>query len=221
MSNKKPVIIGVAGGTGSGKTTVSRVIRQRVGLERIAYLQHDSYYKDNSHLSAAKRTQINFDHPESLETSLLIKHLKKLLVGTTIETPTYDFTRHRRLPTTIRVESKPVILVEGILIFAEPELRQMFDVKIFVHTEDDIRFIRRLRRDLEQRGRSVHSVIDQWLTTVKPMHNEFVEPSKRWVDIIIPRGGKNHVAMDMVVTRIESLLEESGERARIKRHLVS
>lgn len=209
MSNKKPVIIGVAGGTGSGKTTVSRVIRQRVGVGRIAYLQHDSYYKDNSHLSAAKRARINFDHPESLETSLLIKHLKKLLSGRTIEMPTYDFTKHRRLSTTIKVEPKPVILVEGILIFAEYKLQKLFDVKIFVDTEDDIRFIRRLRRDIEQRGRSVHSVIDQWLTTVKPMHNEFVEPSKRWVDIIIPRGGKNRVAMDMVVTRIESLLEKS------------
>jgi uridine kinase len=201
-----PVIIGVAGGTGSGKTTVSRLIRERVGLNRIAYVQHDSYYRDASHLPPEERVKINFDHPNSLETPFLIEHLKQLQAGYEIHVPTYDFTTHSRLAVTHTVQCKPVILVEGILIFAEPELRAMFDVKIFVDTEGDIRFIRRLKRDLDERGRSVESVMEQWLTTVKPMHEEFVEPSKRYADIIIPRGGKNRVALDMVVTRVESLL---------------
>ncbi|MGB0383690.1 MAG: uridine kinase [Ardenticatenaceae bacterium] len=206
MSEKNPVIIGVAGGTGSGKTTVSQVIREGVGLERMAYLQHDSYYKDLSHLSQSERDRINFDHPDSLESSLLVEQLHKLLAGESVRVPNYDFATHTRTATTTTVHPQPVILVEGILIFAEPELRKLFEVKIFVDTEDDIRFIRRLRRDIEERGRTTDSVIQQWLATVKPMHNEFVEPSKRWADIIIPRGGKNQVAMDMVVTRIEALL---------------
>ncbi|MGH2544016.1 MAG: uridine kinase [Ardenticatenaceae bacterium] len=202
----EPVIIGVAGGTGSGKTTVSRIIRERVGHERIAYLQHDSYYRDASHLPQEERAKINFDHPDSLETELLIEDLKQLQAGYPIAVPTYDFTTHRRQAVTQPVEPRPVIVVEGILIFAEPELRHMFDVKIFVDTEGDIRFIRRLQRDLEERGRTVESVMGQWLTTVKPMHEEFVEPSKRYADVIIPRGGQNRVALDMVVSRIESLL---------------
>jgi uridine kinase len=210
-----PVIIGVAGGTGSGKTTVSRLIRERVGDARISYLQHDSYYKDASHMPAWERARINFDHPDSLESSLLIEHLTTLQAGYPVAVPTYDFTTHSRLAVTQTVEPQPVILVEGILIFVEPELRDMFDVKIFVDTEGDIRFIRRLTRDIEERGRTVEWVIEQWLTTVKPMHEEFVEPSKRCADIIIPRGGKNQVALDMVVTRIESLLEGS-QRVRAR-----
>ena len=208
MSKIRPVIIGVAGGTGSGKTTVSNVIHERVGFDRITYLQHDSYYKDLTHLTLKERESINFDHPDSLETSLLVEHLHLLLNGKSINVPTYNFATHTRQATTITVYPRPVILVEGILIFAEPNLRTMFDVKIFVDTEDDIRFIRRLQRDIEERNRTTHSVIKQWLTTVKPMHHEFVEPSKRWADVIIPRGGKNLVAMDMVVTRIEALLNK-------------
>ena len=206
MSENRPVIIGVAGGTGSGKTTVSRVIGERVGFHRIAYLQHDSYYRDASHLPPEERTRINFDHPDSLETSLLIEHLLQLRDGVPAEVPTYDFASYCRRDETVRVLPRPVILVEGILIFAEPQLRELFDVKIFVDAEGDIRFIRRLRRDIAERERTVESVVDQWLTTVKPMHDEFVEPSKRWADVIIPRGGKNRVALDMVVTRIEVLL---------------
>lgn len=202
------VTIGVAGGTGSGKTTVSRLIRERVGMEYIAFVQHDSYYRDASHLPPEERVKINFDHPDSLDTPLLMEDLQMLQAGYPISIPCYDFTTHTRLATTQPVEPRPIILVEGILIFAEPILRSMFDVKIFVDTEGDIRFIRRLRRDLEERERTVHSVIEQWLSTVKPMHEEFVEPSKRYSDIIIPRGGKNQVALDMVVSRIESLLRQ-------------
>lgn len=200
------MIIGVAGGTGSGKTTVSRVICERVGTDRIAYIQHDSYYRDASHLPAEARARINFDHPDALESDLLVEHLKILLSGQAVEVPTYSFTTHSREEATRTVRPEPVILVEGILIFAEPRLRALFDVKIFVDTEGDIRFIRRLRRDLRERGREAETVMDQWLATVRPMHEEFVEPSKRYADLIIPRGGKNQVALDMIVARIEGLL---------------
>ncbi len=207
----RPVILGVAGGTGSGKTTVSRIIRERVGNDRIAYLQHDSYYRDAGHLPFEERVRINYDHPNWLETPLLIEHLRMLQEGVPVPVPCYDFTTYCRLEETQPVYPRPVILVEGILIFAEPELRAMFDVKIFVDTEGDTRFIRRLTRDIEERQRTVESVIEQWQRTVKPMHEEFVEPSKRHADIIIPRGGKNRVALDMVVTRIESLLRQGAE----------
>ncbi len=205
-----PLIIGVAGGTGSGKTTVARVILERVGEEHIAYLPHDAYYKDNSHLPLAERAKINYDHPDSLETTLLIEHLKRLRAGFPIERPVYDFTTHSRTAETVTVQPHPIIMVEGILIFAEPELRKLFDVKIFVDTDADIRFIRRLVRDIEERGRTMTSVVEQYLKTVRPMHLEFVEPSKRYADVIIPEGGLNSVAMDMVVARIESLLRERG-----------
>lgn len=204
---ERPVIVGVAGGSGSGKTTVSRAILERVGAERIAYIQHDSYYRDMSHLPPQERARINYDHPDSLETALLVAHLRMLQAGQPVEVPIYDFTTHARLPETRRVEPRPVILVEGILVFAEPDLRALFDVKIFVDTDADIRFIRRLERDTRERGRSMQSVIEQYLTTVRPMHEEFVEPSKRYADIIIPRGGHNRVALDMVTSRILSLLE--------------
>ncbi|HBY94831.1 MAG: uridine kinase [Ardenticatenaceae bacterium] len=208
MEHREPVIVGVAGGTASGKTTVSRAILDRVGADRIAYIQHDSYYRDASHLPPEERVKINFDHPDSLETDLLIGHLHRLQAGQPIEVPVYDFTTYARTRKTKRVEPRPVILVEGILIFAEPGLRELFDVKIYVDTEADIRFIRRLERDLRERERSLDSVIQQYLTTVKPMHEEFVEPSKRHADIIIPRGGHNRVALDLVTARIQSLLQE-------------
>ncbi len=209
MSDRHPpIVIGIAGGTGSGKTTVAQVILRRVGSERIAYLPHDAYYKDNSHLPFEERRKINYDHPDALETSLLVQHIQGLKAGRSIERPVYDFTTHARTRQTVRVDPRPIILVEGILIFVEPALRDLFDVKIYVDTDADIRFIRRLRRDILERGRTLESVIEQYLNTVRPMHLEFVEPSKRYADVIIPEGGLNTVAMDMVIARIERLLQE-------------
>jgi len=207
---KKPgsIVIGVAGGTGSGKTTVAQEILQRVGPDRIAYVQHDSYYRDRSHLPLEERARINYDHPDSLESELLVQHLKQLKEGHPVEVPMYDFALHTRRPETRRVDPRRVILVEGILIFADRSLRDMMDVKIYVDTDPDLRFIRRLQRDLTERGRTMGLVIEQYLSTVRPMHLEFVEPSKRYVDIIIPEGGFNVVALDMVVARILALMGE-------------
>ena len=204
----KPIIIGVAGGTGSGKTTVSQEILRRVGAERIAFIQHDSYYRDQSHLPAEERARLNYDHPNSLESELLVMHLRQLQAGRAVDMPLYDFTRHARRGESRHVEPRRVILVEGILIFAEPALREIFDVKIYVDTDADLRFIRRLRRDITERGRTVELVIEQYEKTVRPMHLEFVEPSKRYADLIIPQGGFNTVAMDMVVARILEMLGE-------------
>jgi uridine kinase len=201
-----PIIIGIAGGTGSGKTTVARVILERVGAHHIALLPHDAYYKDLSDLPQAQRALINFDHPNSLDTPLLVQHLQRLKNGQAIELPVYDFKTHTRTAQTVLIMPQPVIIVEGILIFAEPQLRALFDVKIFVDTDADTRFIRRLQRDIAERGRTSDSVIQQYLNTVRPMHLEFVEPSKRYADVIIPEGGLNTVAMDMVVARIRALL---------------
>lgn len=206
MEREPPVVIGIAGGTGSGKTTVAEVILDRAGAENIALLPHDAYYKDLADLPEVQREIINFDHPDSLETSLLVKHVEQLRRWQAVDIPVYDFATHSRTDKTVRVEPQPVILVEGILIFAEPELRQLFDVKIFVDTPADIRFIRRLQRDLIERKRTIESVIQQYQTTVRPMHEKFVEPSKRYSDVIIPEGGLNTVAMDMVVSRIDALL---------------
>lgn len=209
MQNRKtPLVIGIAGGSGSGKTTAADIILQRVGKNRISYLQHDSYYRELTDLPPNQRAEVNFDHPDSLESDLMIAHILALKDWKAIEVPVYDFTTHSRTGATIHVEPKRVILVEGILIFAEPGLRSLFDVKIFVDTDSDIRFIRRLKRDIEERGRTTEKVIRQYLTTVRPMHMEFVEPSKRYADVIIPEGGLNEVAMDMVIARIESLLKE-------------
>jgi len=205
-SHTTPIVIGIAGGSGSGKTTVAKEIMTRVGAERIAFLSHDAYYRDFGNLSFSERVKINFDHPNSLETDLLIEHIRQLKAGNPVEQPIYNFKAHSRTSKTIRVEPHPVILVDGILIFAEPELRKLFDVKIFVDTDADIRFIRRLQRDISERGRTVASVIAQYRNTVRPMHLEFVEPSKRYADVIIPEGGFNIVAMDMVVARVHSLL---------------
>jgi uridine kinase len=205
-SRPTPITIGIAGGTGSGKTTVAEVILRRVGADRIAFLPHDAYYRDLKDLPRAQRDLVNFDHPDSLETELLVRHLQALRRGEAVETPVYDFTVHARTTRTRRIDPQPVILVEGILVFAEPALRALFDVKIFVDTDADIRFIRRLQRDIEERGRTANSVIQQYQMTVRPMHLEFVEPSKRYADVIIPEGGLNTVAMDMVVARIQSLL---------------
>ena len=201
------LVIGIAGGSGSGKTTVAKQILQRVGPERIAFLQHDSYYKDLSGLPPVQRAEINFDHPNSLETELLIQHIADLRDGKAVEVPIYDFSSDRRTAETFTVYPQKVILVEGILIFTEASLRKMFDVKIYVDTDADLRFIRRLERDLTERGRLTESVIKQYQSTVRPMHLEFVEPSKRYADVIIPEGGFNTAALDMVVARIESLLK--------------
>ncbi|HNC08467.1 MAG TPA: uridine kinase [Anaerolineales bacterium] len=204
---KIPLVIGIAGGSGSGKTTVAQVILNRVGADRIAYLQQDSYYKDLSKLPPAQRDEINFDHPNSLETELLIEHIASLRGMQPVHVPIYDFATDRRTAETFTVMPQNVILVEGILIFVDADLRKMFDVKIFVDTDSDIRFIRRLHRDITERGRSTESVIKQYQTTVRPMHLEFVEPSKRYADVIIPEGGLNVPAMDMVVARIQTLLK--------------
>jgi len=207
---KKPqsLVIGIAGGTGSGKTTVANVILERVGKNHIAYLPHDAYYRELNELPPDQKAAVNFDHPDSLETELMIEHINKLRNGQFIELPIYNFSTHSRTGETIRVDPQRVIIVEGILIFAIPELRKMFDVKIFVDTNADVRFIRRLQRDITERGRTTEMVIHQYLTTVRPMHLEFAEPSKRYANIIIPEGGLNAVAMDMVIARIELLLNK-------------
>lgn len=206
MAQDTPLVIGIAGGSGSGKTTVAQEILQRVGPDRIAYIQHDSYYKELSGLPPAQRAEVNFDHPNSLETELLISHIEKLKSGQAIEVPIYDFSTDSRTDKTFTVNPRRVIIVEGILIFGDPALRALFDVKIFVDTDPDVRLIRRLQRDISERGRTTESVIEQYQSTVRPMHLEFVEPSKRYADVIIPEGGFNRAAMDMVVARIESLL---------------
>ncbi len=203
---KSPIVIGIAGGTGSGKTTVANVILKRVGNHRIAYLPHDAYYRELKDLPPNQRAAVNFDHPDSLESELMLEDIIRLKQWESVYLPVYDFSTHSRTQKTIQVDPQPVIIVEGILIFAEPKLRDVFDVKLFVDTDSDLRFIRRLQRDIAERGRTMEKVIQQYLTTVRPMHLEFVEPSKRYADVIIPEGGLNEVAMEMVIARIESLL---------------
>jgi uridine kinase len=207
MPARSPLVIGIAGGSGSGKTTVAQTILQRVGPDRISFLQHDAYYKDLSGLPPTQRTEVNFDHPNSLETGLLIQHIRQLKEGQPVKVPIYDFSTDSRTDRTFTVQARGVILVEGILIFAEAALRDLFDVKLFVDTDPDLRFIRRLQRDITERGRTTENVIKQYLATVRPMHLEFVEPSKRYADVIIPEGGFNAAALDMVVARIEAMLQ--------------
>jgi len=200
------VTLGVAGGTGSGKTTVATAILDAVGRERIAYLAQDSYYRDVEWESAEQQAAYNFDHPDAVETELLVSHLEALKAGLAVEVPAYDFVIHRRTNRSGLVEPKRVILVEGILLFASARLRELLDFKVFVDTEPDLRLIRRIQRDLSTRGRSLDSVLHQYLTSVRPMHLEFTEPSKRWADVIVPEGGENRVAVDMVVARVRELL---------------
>ena len=202
----KPVIIGIAGGTGSGKTTVARAIYDRVGKERIEWISHDSYYRNFDALTPEERHRVNFDHPDSLETELLVRHLDALCKGSSVEIPVYEFASHSRRSETQRVEPRKVIIVEGILVLAEPDLRKRIDIKLYVDTPADIRFVRRLLRDIKGRGRSLESVVDQYVSTVRPMHEEFVEPSKRYADLIIPEGGENQVALDAIIARVQGLL---------------
>ena len=211
MGNRRPVIIGIAGGTGSGKTTLANAILERVGAERVVWLAHDTYYRDINHIPLHERRIRNFDHPDSLDTHLLVDNLKDLRAGLPTEIPQYDFREHHRLPYTKTVAPRPVILVEGILIFAEAELLELLDVRIFVENEPDVRFIRRLRRDIAERGRTMESVTEQYLKTVRPMHLRFVEPFRHHADIIVPVGGFNKVAINILSDHIEALLTRSQE----------
>jgi len=198
-------MIGVAGGSGSGKTTVARRIREALPPAGVTTLEHDSYYRDRSDISYEERCQLNFDHPESLETSLLVDHLVALREGRPIDVPIYDFKTHRRSEESRRAGPTPVVIVEGILVFVEAKLREQLDIKIYVDTDADIRAFRRIRRDIEQRGRTFESIREQYYRTVRPMHLQFVEPSKRWADVIIPEGGDNKVGIDLVIALIRQM----------------
>lgn len=199
-------VIGICGGTGSGKTTITNRLSRALADSGVLVLQQDHYYKDLSHLPLEERSTCNFDHPNALDTRLFIEHVKQLKEGKSIERPVYDFTQHRRLGETVRLESQPAILVEGILVFENEPLRNLMDIRIFVDTDADLRFIRRLVRDIRDRGRTLESVIEQYQKTVRPMHLEFVEPSKRYADIIIPEGGHNEVGIDLVIQKVRSLI---------------
>lgn len=203
---RSTVALGVAGGSGSGKTSVACAILDAVGRERIAFLEQDSYYRDVDRRGDVDLLAHNFDHPDALDSDLLIRHVEALKAGDPVEVPLYDMVTHRRRPQTQRVEPCPVILLEGILLFAEPRLRQLLDFKIFVDTDPDVRLMRRIRRDVEERGRTLDDILRQYYETVRPMHLEFVEPSKRWADVVVPEGGENRVALEMVIARVEKLL---------------
>jgi len=204
----RPFIVGIAGGTGSGKTTVAHKLASAMPDGRCVTIEHDAYYRDQGHLSPDERAKINYDHPGSLESSLLIEHLRELRGGRAVAVPIYDFATHTRRRDTRTVEPARVIVVEGILVFTEPELRDQMDIKIFVDTDPDIRLMRRIRRDLEQRGRTFQSVRDQYYATVRPMHIEHVEPTKRWADLIIPEGGNNRVALDVLLGQLWRIVNE-------------
>jgi uridine kinase len=202
--NRQPLVIGIAGGTGSGKTTVAKKLRD--GLPgRCLLIEYDSYYRNRSDLRFEERAKLNFDHPEALESELLAEHLKELRAGRPVEVPRYDFVKHLRMPETRRAEPARVILVEGILVLVEEAVRAQLDIKIFVDTDPDIRVFRRVRRDLEERGRTFSSVRDQYYATVRPMHLQFVEPSKRWADLIVPEGGENKVALDVLLAKLHGV----------------
>lgn len=202
----RPLFVGVAGGSGSGKTTVVERIMQGLAPHPVTLIHHDAYYRDYSELTLEERARINFDHPDALETELLVEHLDALREGKAVEVPVYDFTTHARTERTRPAAPTPVVVVDGILVLAERPIRERLDIRIFVDTDADIRFIRRLQRDIEHRGRTVESVVEQYRETVRPMHLEFVEPSKRYADVIVPVGGENEVAIDMVVTKLREVL---------------
>jgi uridine kinase len=201
------LVIGIAGGSGSGKTTIAHTLIERVGGDRIAFVQNDAYYRDQSDIPFEQRLLVNYDHPASLETELLVRHLHELRAGNAIALPVYDFAQFTRTARAVPVQPRPVVLVEGILIFVDPALRALFDIKVYVDAPADLRFIRRLQRDMTERNRTPESVIRQYLETVRPMHLEFVEPSKRFADLILPEGGFNPVAIDVLVARIRAMLE--------------
>ena len=202
VSPDRPLVIGIAGGTGSGKTTVAHKLAASIPSERCVVIDHDSYYFDQGHLAPEARSDINYDHPSSLESLLLAEHLRLLRLGASVEIPIYDFVTHTRRVETRTVSPAPVIIVEGILVFVDAAVREQMDIKVFVDTDADIRLMRRIRRDLEQRGRSFNSVRDQYYATVRPMHLEYVEPSKRWADLIVPEGGDNRVALDVLLGQL-------------------
>lgn len=203
----KPIVIGVTGGSGSGKTSVSRAIFDHFSGHSILMLEQDFYYKDQSHLSFEERLKTNYDHPFAFDTDLLIKHVEDLIDFKAIDKPVYDYAKHTRSDQIIHQEPKEVIIIEGILILDDPRLRELMDIKVYVDTDDDIRIIRRIKRDIEERGRTLDSVIEQYLNVVKPMHNQFVEPTKRYADIVIPEGGRNQVAIDLMTTKIHSIID--------------
>lgn len=209
MSNEhattRPLVIGIVGGSGSGKTTVAHAIVDAAGGATI--IDHDAYYRDLEHLTLEERKLVNFDHPDSLDNDLLVAHLEELVQGRAVEKPTYDFAQHTRATPTVTLHPRHIIIVEGILLFTDPRLRELFDIKLFVDVADDVRFIRRLVRDVEVRGRAMDDVIRQYLGTVRPMHLEFVEPSKRWADVILPEGGHNRIGVEMVISRVKLELQ--------------
>ncbi|MGX7265718.1 uridine kinase [Enterococcus crotali] len=206
MKNTQPIVIGVTGGSGSGKTSVSRAIFNHFPNHSIMMLEQDSYYKDQSHLSFEERLTTNYDHPFAFDTDLLIEHLQQLINYQSIEKPVYDYVAHTRSSDIIIQEPKEVIILEGILILEDVRLRELMDIKLYVDTDDDIRIIRRIKRDMEERGRTLDSVIEQYLTVVKPMYHQFIEPTKRYADVIVPEGGENHVAIDLITTKVASIL---------------
>ncbi|NLV89488.1 MAG: uridine kinase [Tissierellia bacterium] len=205
---KRPLIIGITGGTGSGKSTVSKEIFKLIPEKKIVVIEQDSYYKDQSHLTFEERTKTNYDHPLAFDNELLVQHLKDLLANKPIEKPIYDFEKHTRKKETVTVEPKDIIILEGILILFEEEIRNLLDIKIFVDTDSDVRVIRRILRDIRERGRTLESVINQYMDTVRPAHLQFIEPTKRYADIVIPEGGYNKVAIDIMVAKINSILNE-------------
>jgi uridine kinase len=205
----KRLVIGICGGTGSGKTTITERIISALSPESVLVLQQDHYYKNFPHLSLEERARQNFDHPDAFDNSLFIEHVRQLREGRPIDRPVYDFTKHERASETVRMDPSPALILEGILIFENKALCDLMDIKIFVDTDADLRFIRRLSRDIRERGRTIDSVVNQYLTTVRPMHNEFVEPSKRHADVIIPEGGHNEVGIDLVIQKIRSLVASS------------
>jgi len=202
----RPLLIGIAGGTGSGKSTVARKIADGLPADSVAVIDHDSYYRDRSDLTFEARTTLNYDHPDALDNELLVQHLESLRAGRGVDVPNYDFKTHARLAERRRVEPPRILIVEGILVFVEERVRSLLDVKIFVDTDADIRVFRRVRRDLEQRGRTFQQVREQYYATVRPMHLQFVEPSKRWADLIVPEGGDNHIAIDLILGKLRHVL---------------
>jgi uridine kinase len=211
---KSPLFVGIAGGTGSGKTTIAQKVAQGLPVESVVTMDHDAYYRDHSHLSQEERKQLNYDHPSSLDNELLIEHLDTLRSGMAIDMPRYDFVTHSRAEATRRVEPAPVVIVEGILVFVDKRVRERLDVKLFVDTDADIRVFRRIRRDMQERGRTFKQVREQYYRSVRPMHLQFVEPSKRWADLIIPEGGNNHVALDLVLGKLLQVVQNRSAEPR-------